>query len=75
MDVTKERAQKKINLGLNFMGRLNYNQIHTWITTNFLAMMLLLIGGSRVRGMQKTFFKSHPVMENPEYIKHKDLSK
>ena len=65
MDVTKERAQKKINLGLNFMGRLNYNQIHTWITTNFLAMMLLLIGGSRVRGNAKNIFQASPSHGKP----------
>ena len=65
MDVTKERAHKKINLGLNFMGRLNYNQIHTWITTNFLAMMLLLIGGSRVRGNAKNIFQVSPSHGKP----------
>ena len=65
MDVTKERAQKKINLGLNFMGRLNYNQIHTSITTNFLAMMLLLIGGSRVRGNAKNIFQVSPSHGKP----------
>ena len=65
MDVTKERAQKKFNLGSNFMGRLNYNQIHTWITTNFLAMMLLLIGGSRVRGNAKNIFQVSPSHGKP----------
>ena len=47
------------------MGRLNYNQIHTWITTNFLAMMLLLIGGSRVRGNAKNIFQVSPSHGKP----------